>query len=84
MKKYMIFAISFIVLFSVFQVLSGMFLTSLYTPDIEDAWNMSDNLSQVVVMKGSSFFPALLVPFLSATIAYFITERLAKINNENK
>ncbi|GAB3053746.1 hypothetical protein [Virgibacillus ainsalahensis] len=86
MKKYIIFAISFILLFSLFQVLSGMFLTLTYTPDISEAWNRSADLSQEVVIKGSgsSFLLTLSIAFLSATIAYFIPKKITKNNSNNK
>ena len=83
LKKYIIFAISFILLFSIFQVLSGMFLTLMYTPNVEEAWNMSGSLSKEVVITSSysSFLPTLLIAFLSATIAYFIPKKIT--NNIN-
>ncbi|GEL78456.1 hypothetical protein [Tenuibacillus multivorans] len=86
MKKYFLFAISFILLFSLFQVLSGMFLTYSYTPDIEEAWNYSANLSQEVVIKGSyaPFLLTLLFAFLSATIAYFISKKIMSTKNSIK
>ncbi|MFD2043078.1 hypothetical protein ACFSTA_02010 [Ornithinibacillus salinisoli] len=78
MKKYIIFAISFILLFSLFEILSGMLLTTMYTPDITEAWNTSANLSQEVVIKGgtSNFLLTLFFAFLSATIAYFIPKKI--------
>ncbi|HLR68231.1 hypothetical protein [Virgibacillus alimentarius] len=78
MKRYFIFAISFILLFLLFQVLSGMLLTFTYTPDVDDAWNMSANLSQEVIIKSSqsSFLLLLFIAFLSATIAYFISKKM--------
>jgi len=88
-KKYIIFAISFILLFSLFQflfqVLSGTLFTFMYTPDIEEAWNSSANLSQEVVIKSnhSPFLLTLFFAFLSATVAYFIPKKFMK-NNGNK
>lgn len=83
MKRYFIFSISFILLFTLFQVLSGVFLTFAYTPDIEEAWNSSANLPQEVVIKSghSPFLLTLLVAFISATIAYYIPK---KVTNKNK
>lgn len=77
MKKYLIFAISFILLFLLFQILSGLFLTIAYTPDIEEAWNMSADAPQKVVIKGSRspFLITLFIAFLSASIAYFIPKK---------
>jgi len=82
MKKYVIFAISFILLFTLFQYLSGLFLTFTYTPNIEDAWNSSVNLSQEVVLKGNqrTLLLPLIIAFLSATIAYFIPGIITKTN----
>ncbi|MUK90616.1 hypothetical protein GMD78_19855 [Ornithinibacillus sp. L9] len=76
MKKYIIFIISFLILFSLFQVLSGLFLTYVYTPDIAEAWGMGANLSQEVAIKSSQspFLFTLFLALLSATIAYFIPE----------
>jgi ABC-type Fe3+ transport system permease subunit len=84
LKKYIIFAISFIILFSIFQVLYGVLLTFMYTPNIEEGWNMSGSLSKAVVITGShsSFLPTLLIAFLSATIAYFVPKKI--INNNDK
>ncbi|MBP1970165.1 ABC-type Fe3+ transport system permease subunit [Virgibacillus natechei] len=87
MKSYIIFAISFVLLFSLFQVLSGIILTITYTPDIEEVWNMSANLPDEVVMQGSSsssFFYTLFIAFLSATIAYFIPKKFTKHSNSIK
>jgi len=88
MKKYIVFAISFILLFSLFQllfqVLSGTLLTFMYTPDMEEAWNSSANLSQEVVFKSNHhpFLLTLFFAFLSATIAYFIPKKFMKTDND--
>ncbi len=82
MKKYIIFGISFIILFSAFQILSGYFLTLFYTPDITGAWNQAGNLSSNVVIKGGSFINPLFFAFLAATIAYFTPKIFVKNNNK--
>jgi len=88
MKKYIVFAISFILLFSLFeflfQVLSGILSTFMYTPDMEEAWNSSANLSQEVVIKSNhrSFLLTLFIAFLSATIAYFIPKKFMRNDND--
>ncbi|PAV28647.1 hypothetical protein CIL05_15245 [Virgibacillus profundi] len=86
MKKYIIFAVSFIFIFSLFQILSGIILTYTYTPDITEAWNMSANLSQETVMisNHNSFLLTLLIAFLSATAAYFIPKKLKNTNYHTK
>lgn len=78
MKKYIIFAISFILLFVLFQILSGLVLTYAYTPDIEEAWKMSADAPQETIIRssGSSFLLTLLIAFVAATIAYFIPKKL--------
>jgi len=68
MKNIMIFSISFILLFSAFQILSGYFLTFFYTPNITSAWNQADNLSGNVIIKGGSFLIPLLFAFLVVII----------------
>lgn len=80
MKKSIIFAISFILLFSLFQVLYGMFLTFKYTPDTAEAWNLSANLPQEIIIKSShsTSFLTLFFVFISAAIAYFIQKRITK------
>ena len=82
MKKYIIFALSFIVFFVVFQILSGYFLTLFYTPDIMSAWDQAEGSSSNVVIKGGSSFIPLLIAFLAATIAYFTPRMFIKNNSK--
>ena len=89
MKKYIIFAVGFLVLFSLFQVLSGMlgFLyTAVYTPNVEEAWIRSGSSSQEVIMRGShsSFLPTLIIAILSALIAYFVPKKLRNAASKRK
>ena len=79
MKKYIAFIVSFILLFLILQVMSGMLLTLTYTPDIAEAWNVSAKLSQETVIKGSHH-PFLLIfisAILSASFAYFISKKVS-------
>lgn len=80
MKKFIVFVVSFILLFLFFQVMVGMFLTFTYTPDLAEAWNMSANLSQEVVIKSSQrpFLLTLAVAVFSLSIAYFISKKTSK------
>lgn len=75
MKKFIIFAISFILLFGLFQLLSGLVLTYVYTPDMEEAWKMSVASPEetVISSSGGSFLMSLLIPFAAAAIAYVIS-----------
>ncbi|MCF3944224.1 hypothetical protein [Oceanobacillus alkalisoli] len=78
MKKYLVFIVSFIVMYTVFQILSGMFLTWIYIPDMSSAWFMSANLSQETVITGSnSLGLSLLTAVLAASVAYFILLKFA-------
>ncbi|SES64596.1 hypothetical protein SAMN05216389_101230 [Oceanobacillus limi] len=85
MKKYIIFAVSFVVLYALFQVLSGMVLTYIYTPDLEEAWTKSGNLSQEAVLLSDR--QSLLLPFIfafvSASLAYFIPQKTSKNASSN-
>lgn len=89
MKKYIVFAVSFILLFSLFilsaQVLSGMFLTPTYVPDINEAWNASAVLPQQTEIFSSSnpFSLTLLLALLSSTFAYFISQKFPKHVHNN-
>lgn len=82
MKKYIVFSISFIFLFVVFQILYGYLLTLFYTPDIMGAWNQAGSLSSNGIIKGSSFFIPLFFAFLAATIAYFTPKIFIKNNSK--
>jgi len=78
MKNYVIFAISFIVLFLFFQMFSGYILTIFYTPDVSNVWNQVENLSTITTLEGTSSFLPLLFAFLAATIAYFVPKLFIK------
>lgn len=79
MKKFIIFAVSFSLLFILFQVGSGLLLTLTYTPDFADIANYG-NLPQETTIIGrqtaaiSSFF----IAFFAAIIAYFIPGKIIK------
>jgi len=85
LKKYMIFALSFILLFVSFQFFGGMFLTYMYTPDINAAWQMGGNLDQETAIKGShSPFSTLVLVLLAASLAYFISNKFSATDNAHK
>lgn len=79
MKKFIIFIGSFIVLLTVFQIATGLFLTATYQPGVEEAWNKSAGLSSEVTMIGSSAAPSIIIAILAAAVAYLIPEGLRKI-----
>ncbi|MFD2760612.1 hypothetical protein [Lentibacillus juripiscarius] len=72
MKKYVVFILSFGLLYVVGQVLSGWLLTALYTPDLS---SVNGNIEQEVEFGRISIIP-FLITLLVATIAYFFSQRL--------
>ena len=75
LKKFSVFIISFIILFIVFQVISGLMLTAFYSPNFNLVGN---NLSQEVSF-GSASNPLLLV-LLTATAAYFLSQKIYRMS----
>ncbi|HEY4600685.1 MAG TPA: hypothetical protein VIG73_05335 [Cerasibacillus sp.] len=79
MKKYLTFAIGFVVLFLLFEFTLGFFITFMFAPDVTGAWDQSILLPPEVWMTGipgSSFSYSLLFGLFSATIAYFIANKV--------
>nr|WP_285890723.1 hypothetical protein [Mesobacillus maritimus] len=72
MKKYVVFILSFVLLYTVFQILSGLLLTALYTPDLS---SINNNTSQEVVFGQTSIIP-FSGTLLVATLAYFLSQKL--------
>ena len=72
MKKYAVFLISFVLLYIVLQLLSGLVLTALYNPSLS---LYNSNLSQEVAFGQNSIF-SLLLTLLVATLAYFVSQKL--------
>lgn len=84
MKKHVVFLSIFLLLFSLtillVQTLTGVFLTSTYTPDIDEAWKASATLHREIEIfaSSSSVWFILLSVTLSAIIAYFISQKVTK------
>lgn len=78
LKKYVVFILSFVLLYTVFQVLSGWLLTVLYTPD---PFLMNSNAIQQVEFGQVSFLPYL-VTLLVATLAYIFSQKLFASKNK--
>lgn len=78
MKNFIIFLGSFIVLFALFQMVSGFFLTFIYQPDVEEAWNMSANLISETTLVGSTATPTIIIAALAAVFAYFVPKAFRK------
>jgi len=78
MKRYILFATSFLVLFVVFQVLAGYVATLMYTPDISSAWEEARHASSEAVITGSSGIISFIFAFLAATLACFLPNLFMK------
>ncbi len=84
MKKFIIFAISFMffytLLFFSSELLSGIFLTSKYVPDMSEAWGSSTVLPQKIEMFSNSslFSISLLIALLSASVAYLTAQKYSQ------
>jgi quinol-cytochrome oxidoreductase complex cytochrome b subunit len=74
LKKYVVFIFSLVLLYIVFQILSGWLLTALYTPDIS---SINNNVSQEVEFGQNSIIP-FWVTLLTATLAYFLSQKIFK------
>ncbi|MFZ0447298.1 MAG: hypothetical protein WAM95_22230 [Bacillus sp. (in: firmicutes)] len=74
MKKQLVFIISFLLLYTVFQIGSGMILTAFYTPEFSA---IEGSLSQEVVFGEISSIP-LLITLIIATSAYFLFQQILK------
>lgn len=76
MKKYLVFAVSFMVLFFIMQTLAGYVATFLYIPDINSAWYQAGNASENIMIDTMFTGHAFVIAFLAASIAYFIQKKL--------
>lgn len=76
MKKYLVFAVSFIVLFLIIQTLVGYVMTLLYTPAVNSAWYQAVNASENIVIDTRFTGHAFVIAFIAASIAFFIPEKL--------
>ncbi|MCP3032834.1 hypothetical protein LF817_16025 [Halobacillus sp. A1] len=77
MKKYLIFIVSFILLYLVYQMASGMLLTMNYTPDLSSVGGITPQ----EVSFGNRSFP-LVVLICIASFAYIISQLLKPKKNE--
>ncbi|MGD6965973.1 hypothetical protein ACQCVP_06060 [Rossellomorea vietnamensis] len=78
MKKVLIFLTSFLVLYAVLQIGSGLVLTALYTPDIAGAWETSTALSSEVSFGGGFTSFSLIFLLTAALLAAFVSKFFQK------
>jgi hypothetical protein len=72
MKKYILFLTSFAVFYGMFQIISGLILTTLHTPNFA---LMNTGISHEVAFGQAGNFPFMIL-LLIATLAYFFTQKL--------
>lgn len=73
-KRYIVFIVSFALFSMVFQVLSGWILTACNTPELS---SMKSSLSQELNFGNTSVIH-LIATLLSATLAYFLSQKILK------
>lgn len=79
MKKYVVFIVSFSLLYMVVQLVSGWLLTAFYTPDLS---SVKGDVGQEVEFGQTSIVPFLAVLFV-ATLAYFFSQKIFTAKNNN-
>ncbi|MFJ7640183.1 MULTISPECIES: hypothetical protein [unclassified Peribacillus] len=77
MKKYAIFILSFLLLFTLLHISAGLLLTATYTPDPTNA-QLSLPLTQEVTFGDQSQIPTLLIATVAATLAYLVPTKWGK------
>ena len=75
MKKLIIYLLTFAVAFVVLQVLCGLFLTLVYTPDISSAWYMQATAPSTTIFGISVSISSFIIAMISAAIAFLLTSR---------
>ena len=75
MKKLMIYLLTFTVAFVVLQVLSGLFLTLIYSPDISSAWYMEAFAPSTTMFGISVSISSFIIALISAVIAFLLSSR---------
>lgn len=77
MKNYIVFIVSFLLLYTGAQVLSGFILTALYTPHIA---HMQNPVQESVTFGNYSFLPYSTV-IIAASLAYYLSQKLFTQSN---
>ncbi|WP_226529803.1 hypothetical protein [Metabacillus niabensis] len=78
LKKSIVFIGSFVLLYIVFEVLTGLLQTALYTPDLS---SMNNIVSQEAVFGEISIIP-FLASLFAATLAYLLSKRVFTTNKK--
>ncbi|GAB1780166.1 hypothetical protein COE08_27940 [Priestia megaterium] len=77
MKGYTVFIVSFIALLFVFQILSGLFLTLTYEPEMSGSFN-----STISTVGNESVNYTFLTSIIAATISFITSKLLLKTINK--
>ncbi|MDQ0273909.1 hypothetical protein [Cytobacillus purgationiresistens] len=78
MKNYVVFIISFSLLYLAVNILSGWFLTAFYTPNLS---LVNNNVSQEVVFGQAKTIPFIII-LLVASIAYYFSRKIFTSNSK--
>lgn len=78
MKKYIVFILGFVLCYIVFHIISGLFLTALYTPDFSST---NHNGSQAIAYRQNPMI-AYFGIIVAATLAYFMAKKVSKRSNK--
>jgi quinol-cytochrome oxidoreductase complex cytochrome b subunit len=78
MKRMAVFCGSCITIFFSFQIISGVFLTFIYQPDIDRAWESSSILPNKLSFGERASVSTLLLLLAIAIASYGITETLSR------
>jgi len=77
LKGYTVFIVSFIALLFVFQILSGLFLTLTYEPEMSGSFN-----SMISTVGNESVNYTFLTSIIAATISFITSKLLLKTINK--
>lgn len=88
MKRYLVFSVCFLTVYAILQIGIGMILTMQYSPNIDDNWNHfghhymgehSRRHMMVPTTRGAYFLSGIITPFLSASLAYYVSTKFPKV-----
>ncbi|MCT8137307.1 hypothetical protein H1D32_05845 [Anaerobacillus sp. CMMVII] len=74
MKRFLIFIVSFTLIYLLLQILSGFILTVMYSPPIENA---KSSITSEVTFGRASYIP-FLIGLVASTTAYMASKKIEK------
>lgn len=80
MKKYVVFLVSFVLLYGAAQLLSGRLLTIFYTPDL-NSWNASAGRE---VQFGETSIMPFVIMLVVGSVSYIFSQKLFATKKQKK